>query len=41
MKTQINLTTSCCDLDRFASRDVLLDLLEDDGIELTCSPIRR
>ena len=36
MKTQINLTTSCCDLDRFASRDVLLDLLEDDGIELTC-----
>ena len=36
MKTQINLTTSCCDLDRFASRDVLLDLLGDDGIELTC-----
>ena len=36
MKRQINLTTSCCDLDRFASRDALLDLLEDDGIELTC-----
>ena len=36
MKTQINLTTSCCDLDRFASRGDLIDLLEDDGIELTC-----
>ena len=36
MKTQINLTTSRCDLDRFASKRDLLDLLEDDGIELTC-----
>ena len=36
MKTQINLTTSCCDLDRFASRRELLDLLGTDGIELTC-----
>ena len=36
MKTQINLTTSRCDLDRFASREVLTDLLEEDGIELTC-----
>ncbi len=36
MKTQINLTTSACDLDRFASRQDLLDLLEGDGIELTC-----
>ena len=36
MKTQINLTTSCCDLDRFASQRDLLDLLENDGIELTC-----
>ncbi len=36
MKTQINLTTSCCDLDRFASQSVLTDLLENDGIELTC-----
>lgn len=36
MKTQINLTTSCCDLDRFASQSVLTELLENDGIELTC-----
>lgn len=36
MKTQINLTTSCCDLDRFASQSVLTGLLENDGIELTC-----
>lgn len=36
MKTQINLTTSFCDLDRFASRRELLDLIGDDGIELTC-----
>ena len=36
MKTQINLTTSCCDLDRFASRGELLVLLGTDGIELTC-----
>ena len=36
MKTQINLTTSSCDLDRFASQKVLTDLLESDGIELTC-----
>ena len=36
MKTQINLTTSSCDLDRFASQAELLDLLEQDGIELTC-----
>lgn len=36
MKTQINLTTDPCDLDRFASRKDLLALLEGDGIELTC-----
>ncbi len=36
MKTQINLTTNRCDLDRFASRQDLYDLLEGDGIELTC-----
>ena len=36
MKTQINLTTSCCDLDRFASQSVLTELLGNDGIELTC-----
>lgn len=36
MKTQINLTTSSCDLDRFRSRADLLDLLGEDGIELTC-----
>lgn len=36
MKTQINLTTCACDLDRFASREELLDLLGSEGIELTC-----
>ena len=36
MKTQINLTTTSCDLDRFASQKELIDLLENDGIELTC-----
>ena len=36
MKTQINLTTSACDLDRFTSQKDLLDLLGTDGIELTC-----
>ena len=36
MKTQINLTTSFLDLERFGSRDDLLDLLEGDGIELMC-----
>ena len=36
MKTQVNLTTTCCDLDRFASCGELLDLLQGDGIELTC-----
>ena len=36
MKTQINLTTTSCDLDRFASQKELLELLADDGIELTC-----
>ena len=36
MKTQINLTTSSCDLDRFADRETLLELLDGDGIELTC-----
>ena len=36
MKTQINLTTTSCDLDRFASRQELLKLLEGDGIELSC-----
>ena len=36
MKTQINLTTCSCDLDRFASQRELYDLLGDDGIELTC-----
>ncbi len=36
MKTQINLTTSSCDLDRFASTAELLELLDGDGIELTC-----
>ncbi|MBR6322634.1 MAG: TIM barrel protein [Lachnospiraceae bacterium] len=36
MKTQINLTTSCCDLDRFSSREELLELLEGEGIELMC-----
>ncbi len=36
MKTQINLTTSSCDLDRFASRSELFELLGGDGIELTC-----
>ena len=36
MKTQINLTTDACDLDRFASQAELLALLEGEGIELTC-----
>lgn len=36
MKTEINLTTCSCDLDRFQSRGELLALLEGDGIELTC-----
>ena len=36
MKTQINLTTTSCDLDRFTSRGELLELLGPDGIELTC-----
>ena len=36
LKTQINLTTTSCDLDRFASQKELLELLADDGIELTC-----
>ena len=36
MKTQINMTTSFCDLDRFASQEELLALLGDEGIELTC-----
>ena len=36
MKTLINLTTDPCDLDRFASREELLALLEEDGIELSC-----
>lgn len=36
MKTQINLTTCSCDLDRYASREALLELIGDDGIELTC-----
>ena len=36
MKTQINLTTDPCDLERFGSRGELLTLLGDDGIELTC-----
>jgi sugar phosphate isomerase/epimerase len=36
VKTQINLTTCSCDLDRFASQRELYDLLGDDGIELTC-----
>ena len=36
MKTQINLTTSSCDLDRFSSREELIELLDGDGIELIC-----
>ena len=36
MKTQINLTTSACDLDRFESQEKLLELLGNEGIELTC-----
>ena len=36
MKTQINLTTSFCDLDRFRTQEELLALLGDEGIELTC-----
>ena len=36
MKTQINLTTSFCDLDRYASQAQLMELLGDEGIELTC-----
>ena len=35
MKTQINLSTDPYDLMRFSSRAELLDLLEDDGIELS------
>ena len=34
MKTQINLTTSFCDLDRFASSADLIELLEDEGQKL-------
>ncbi len=35
MKTQFNITTSFCDLDRFASRQEFLDLLDGfDGVEL-------
>lgn len=35
MKTQFNLTTSECDLERFENRDALLELLEGfDGVEL-------
>lgn len=37
MKTQFNLTTSACDLDRFADREALLKLMRGfDGVELMC-----
>lgn len=37
MKTQFNLTTSACDLDRFESREALEALMDGfDGVELMC-----
>ena len=36
MKTLINLSTDPSDMNRFASREDLLTLLEGDGIELAC-----
>ena len=37
MKTQFNITTSACDLDRFSDRAAFLELLDGfDGVELMC-----